>query len=242
MMRIQFIKATPSAVVRGEWFAVDIRIVNESNSTVKITSKIFASVSLVDHIGALLEGSSILDVTLESPAHFVERGKKQSSKFAVLPSGCLKLWVRVSLRCNGLHYIGKTHTDKCMHHIRHPLRLKINASAASSSAAVLSMSILPLYSAAFTVIGPDSHGDTSEAVAEGSLSELCSEAGESWSSCSDGSAPGWRCVEFQGNRLFFQESPSHARECTGTVVWDGALMLLDFFCAFSTLICWEKCC
>ena len=63
----------------------------------------------------------------------------------------------------------------------------------------------------------------------GSLSELRSEAGESWSSCSDGSAPGWRCVEFQGNRLFFQESPSHARECTGTVVWDGALMLLDFF-------------
>jgi hypothetical protein len=86
-------------------------------------------VSLVDHIGAPLEGSSILDATLESPAHFVERmqtilflihiflifsceqstiapgGKKQSSKFAVLPSGCLKLWVRVSLRCNGLHYM-----------------------------------------------------------------------------------------------------------------------------------------
>ena len=39
-MRIQFIKATPTAVVRGEWFAVDIRIVNESNSTVKITSKV----------------------------------------------------------------------------------------------------------------------------------------------------------------------------------------------------------
>jgi predicted nicotinamide N-methyase len=58
---------------------------------------------------------------------------------------------------------------------------------------------------------------------------LCCEAGDSWSSSSDGSAPGWRCIAFQGNSLFFQESPSHARECTGTVVWDGALMLLDLF-------------
>jgi predicted nicotinamide N-methyase len=63
----------------------------------------------------------------------------------------------------------------------------------------------------------------------GASSELCSSAGESWGSCSDGSAPGWRCVSFQGNSLFFQESPSHARECTGAVVWDGALMLLDVF-------------
>jgi len=60
-------------------------------------------------------------------------------------------------------------------------------------------------------------------------SELLSEAGECWSSCSDGSAPGWRCIVFEGRSLFFQESPSHARECTGTVVWDGALMLLDLF-------------
>jgi predicted nicotinamide N-methyase len=59
--------------------------------------------------------------------------------------------------------------------------------------------------------------------------QLRSEAGEGWSSCSDGSAPGWRCVAFQGRSLFFQESPSHARECTGAVVWDGALMLLELF-------------
>jgi len=40
MMRIQFVKAAPTAVVRGQWFAVDIRIVNESNGSVKITSKV----------------------------------------------------------------------------------------------------------------------------------------------------------------------------------------------------------
>ena len=91
MMRIQFVKAAPTAIVRGEWFAVELRIVNESNGCVKITSKvttyicfqfcscnslvitqISASVSLVNHIGALFEGNSILDATSESPSLFVE--------------------------------------------------------------------------------------------------------------------------------------------------------------------------
>jgi hypothetical protein len=40
MMRLQFVKTTPATVVRGEWFVVDVRIVNESNGSVKITSKV----------------------------------------------------------------------------------------------------------------------------------------------------------------------------------------------------------
>ena len=132
-----------------------------------------------------------------------------------------------------------------MHHITHPLRLKFDACAAAA--------VLPLYSGAFSVIGPDVNPEECEASAVegrysallhtrarflltcacdavvGSSLELCSEAGASWSSCSDGAAPGWRCIVFQGSSLFFQESPSYARECTGAVVWDGALMLLDLF-------------
>ena len=91
MMRVQFVKAVPTTVVRGEWFSVDLRIVNESNGSVKITSKvaflfrlrlcslnsqsisqISASVSLVSHIGAPCEGTSILDATPESPSLFAE--------------------------------------------------------------------------------------------------------------------------------------------------------------------------
>lgn len=90
-MRVQFVKAAPATVVRGEWFSVELRIVNESNGSVKITSKvaflfrlrlcslnsqnisqISASVSLVSHIGAPCEGASILDATAESPSLFTE--------------------------------------------------------------------------------------------------------------------------------------------------------------------------
>ena len=90
-MRVQFVKAAPTAVVRGEWFAIELRIVNESNSCVKIASKVTncalfqiysfnslvilqvsASVSLLSHLGAPFEGNSILDATSESPSLFVE--------------------------------------------------------------------------------------------------------------------------------------------------------------------------
>jgi predicted nicotinamide N-methyase len=150
-----------------------------------------------------------------------------------------------------------------MHHVKHPLRLKFDAAAASSSAVAAHVDVLPLYSATIVVTGPDATGGRgSEALSAqrgrfptqqsfctsssfatqfaprhllhltllaDASPELCSEAGDNWGCCSDGSAPGWRCVGFQGNSLFFQESPSHARECTGAVVWDGALMLLDVF-------------
>lgn len=39
-MRVQFVKTPPPAVVRGEWLAVEIRIVNESNGMVKSMSKV----------------------------------------------------------------------------------------------------------------------------------------------------------------------------------------------------------
>ena len=91
MMRVQFVKAPPAAVQRGEWLAVEVRIVNESNGSVKITSKvcsisfpqsssifcihtlvlhIVVSLSLIGHTGSCLEGASILDATSESPALF----------------------------------------------------------------------------------------------------------------------------------------------------------------------------
>jgi hypothetical protein len=60
---------------------------------------------------------------------------------------------------------GKTHTDKCMRHIAHPIRLKFDASAASSASTPIS--VLPLYSAAITVIGPDGRSAESEACASG---------------------------------------------------------------------------
>jgi hypothetical protein len=47
MLRMQFVKAIPSVVVRGEWFAIDIRIVNESNGSVKITTKVLNQVAAV---------------------------------------------------------------------------------------------------------------------------------------------------------------------------------------------------
>ena len=53
---------------------------------------------------------------------------------------------------------GKTHTDKCMHHMKHPLRLKFDAAAASSSAVTAHVNVLPLYSATIVVIGPDASG------------------------------------------------------------------------------------
>jgi len=89
-----------------------------------IVSQISLSVSLVDQIGSPVEGNSMLDATSESPALFVEGmllhhsfcghsitirmagGKRPGfQKFSVPSSGCLKIWIRVASRCNGLHYM-----------------------------------------------------------------------------------------------------------------------------------------
>ena len=40
MLRIQFAKAAPAVVVRGQWFPVDIRLVNESNASVRAAGKV----------------------------------------------------------------------------------------------------------------------------------------------------------------------------------------------------------
>ncbi len=62
---------------------------------------------------------------------------------------------------------GKTHTDRCMHHIRHPLRLRFDASAAGTS-----LSVLSLYSGAINIAGPDVKPDESLSSAEGLLLDL----------------------------------------------------------------------
>ncbi len=40
MLRVQFAKAAPAVVVRGQWFPVDIRLVNESNASVRAAGKV----------------------------------------------------------------------------------------------------------------------------------------------------------------------------------------------------------
>jgi hypothetical protein len=40
MMRVQFVKAPPASVIRGEWLLVEVRIVNESNGSIKNTGKV----------------------------------------------------------------------------------------------------------------------------------------------------------------------------------------------------------
>ena len=44
MLRIQFAKAAPAVVVRGQWFPVDIRLVNESNASVRAAGKVVGDI------------------------------------------------------------------------------------------------------------------------------------------------------------------------------------------------------
>ncbi len=70
---MQFVKAPPAAVQRGEWLAVEIRIVNESNGSVKATGKVldFIRAIVEDFLHSHARGADCCELIADRPHWFM---------------------------------------------------------------------------------------------------------------------------------------------------------------------------